>query len=184
MRPLFVIAMIFAFGLIPVNAVSQQSYTESRTQEIVAAFNKEKYAVKEKYGVRREKYKKVVSEPASKPTISDYAGVYEVPGQAFFISLQLGSDGKVHATGFEPGKDDAQRARGFRLDDAKIAGPLLTATKVYDDGAREKFEGVFINLTTFESPTDKGVSAFGLGVVRHLESSGVAEDKLFYQLKK
>ena len=184
MRPLFVIAMIAGFWLIPVNAVSQESYTQTRTQEIVASFNKEKYAVKEKYGVRREKYKKVVSEPASKPSIRDYAGVYEVPGQGFFINLQIGSDGKVHATGSEPAKDDPQQARGFRLDDAKIAGAMLTATKVYDDGAREKFEGVFINLTTFESPTDKGVSAFGLGVVRHLESSGVAEDKLFYQLKK
>ena len=184
MRLLFVIAMVVGFSLFPVNAISQESYTQTRTREIVASFNKEKYLVKEKYGVRREKYKKVVSEPANKPSIRDYAGVYEVPGPVFFINLQIGSDGNVHATGSEPAKDDPQQARGFRLDDAKIAGPMLTATKVYDDGAKEKFEGVFINMTTFESPTDKGVSAFGLGVVRHLESSGVAEDKIFYQLKK
>src|ERR1700745_2423063 len=109
MRTLFVIAMIVGFCLIPVNVVSQESYTQTRTQEIVASFNKEKYAVKEKYGVRREKYKKVVSEPVSKPSIKDYAGVYEVPGPGFFINLQIGGDGKVSATGSEPAKDDPQQ---------------------------------------------------------------------------
>jgi hypothetical protein len=184
MRLLVVVAIIAGFCLIPVNTVSQETYTQTRTQEIVASFNKEKYAVKEKYGVRREKYKKVVSEPVSKPTINEFAGVYEVSGPGFFIKLQIGSDGKVTANGSEPAKDDPQHPRGFRLDGAKITGAMLTATKVFDDGAREKFEGVFINMTVYESPTDKGVTAFGLGVVRHLESSGVMEDKLFYQFKK
>ena len=42
---------------------------------------------------------------------------------------------------------------------------MLTGTKVYEDGATEKFEGVLINRTDFDSPTDKGVSAFGHRVV-------------------
>ena len=57
--------------------------------------------------------------------------------------------------------------------------------KVYEDGGEEKFEGVFINRTDFESPTDKGVSAFGLGVVSNpVEFAGLTLDRLFYTLKE
>lgn len=61
---------------------------------------------------------------------------------------------------------------------------MLTGTKVFEDGATEEFEGVFINQTDFDSPTDNGVSAFGLGVVSNpMEFAGVTLDRLFYQLK-
>lgn len=184
MRPLFVITMLVGLWLLPVNALSQQSDTQKRTQEIVASFNKQKYAVKEKYGVRREKYKRVVSEPVFKQSIKDYSGIYEVPEQGFLINIQVGSDGKINATGSDPANGDTGQARRFRFENATIMGAMLTGTKVYEDGAREKFEGVFINLTTFESPTDKGVSAFGLGVVcKNVEFAGVTVDKLFYRLK-
>ena len=64
-------------------------------------------------------------------------------------------------------------------------GALLTATKVYSDGAREKFEGSFLNRTDRNSPTDPGVTIFGLGVVltTPFEVNGLTYDKLFYQLK-
>jgi hypothetical protein len=185
MRPLSVITLLVGFWMIPVNAISQESYTQRRTQEIVASFNKQKYAVKEKYGVRREKYKKVVSEPVIKQNIRDYSGVYEVSGLGYLINIQVGSDGNIKAIGFEPADGGTRQARSFRLEGAKITGALLTATKVYDDGSTEKFEGVFINRTEFSSPTDNGVSAFGLGVVIHpVEFAGVTLDKLFYHLKQ
>lgn len=183
MRALFVTAMFVGLCLIPVNAISQESYTQKRTQEIVASFNKQKHVVKEKYGVRREKYKKVVSEPVVKQS-KDYSGVYEVPEQGFFISLQVGNDGKINANGADAASGEIRQTRRFRLEDAAITGAMLTGTKVYEDGAREKFEGVFINMTTFESPIDKGVSAFGLGVVtKNLEFAGMTVDRLFYQWK-
>ena len=58
-------------------------------------------------------------------------------------------------------------------------------TKVYSDGAREKFEGSFLNRTDRNSPTDPGVTIFGLGVVltTPFEVNGLTYDKLFYQLK-
>jgi hypothetical protein len=67
MCPLSIITLLAGFWLIPVNAILQESYTQKRTQEIVASFNKQKYVVKEKYGVRREKYKRVRSEPVISP---------------------------------------------------------------------------------------------------------------------
>jgi hypothetical protein len=184
MRPLSIITLFVGLWLIPVSALSQESGNQKRTQEIVAYFNKEKHVVKEKYGVRQEKYKKVVSEPVIKQDLKDYSRVYEVQGLGFLIDIQVGNDGKITATGAEPVDGDNRQARRFRLEGASITGAMLTGTKVYEDGATEKFEGVFINRTDFDSPTDKGSSAFGLGVVANpVEFAGVTLDRLFYQLK-
>jgi hypothetical protein len=185
MRPLSIITLLVGFWLIPVNAISQESYAQKRTQEIVASFNKQKDVVKEKYGVRREKYKKVISEPVIKQNIRDYSGAYEVPDVGYLINIQVGSDGNVKAIGSEPAKDGTRQVRSFRLEGAKIVGAMLTGMKVYDDGPTEKFEGVFIKRTEFNGPTDSGVSAFGLGVVgNQVELAGATLDKLFYQLKQ
>lgn len=185
MRPLSIIALLVAYWLVPVNAVAQDSFTQTRTQEIVASFNKEKHVVKEKHGVRKEKYKKITSEPVIRQNIRDYSGVYEAADLGYLINLQVGSDGSIKAIGSEASNGGAGQARRFTLKDAKIVGAMLTGTKVYDDGPTEKFEGVFINLTEFSSPSDNGVSAFGLGVVGNpVAVAGVTLDKIFYKLKQ
>jgi len=105
-----------------------------------------------------------------------------VPGFAHFINIQVAHDGTVKATGSEK---KGGNTRNFRLEAARITGAMLTATKVYDDGATEKFEGLFINRTDYISPNDGGVRVFGLGVVGlNAEVAGVTLDKLFYQLKE
>ena len=48
MRPLSIVALLVGYWLIPVNAIAQDSFTQKRTQELVASFNKEKHVVKEK----------------------------------------------------------------------------------------------------------------------------------------
>ena len=158
--------------------VSQQLSSQTKAREIAAAFTKNKHAVKEKFGVRMEKYKDVRSEPAVKSNISEYTGVYEVQDLGYVISVQVGSDGRVQASGSE-------KSRAFTLENARIDGALLTATKVYSDGARQKFEGSFLNRTDRNSPTDPGVTIFGLGVVltTPFEVDGLTYDKLFYHLK-
>jgi hypothetical protein len=80
----------------------------------------------------------------------------------------------------------SERGRTFTLENAKIDGALLTASKVYQDGATEKFEGVFLNRTDRNSPTDPGVTIFGLGVVLStpFETNGLTYEKLFYGLKQ
>ena len=158
--------------------VSQQLSSQTKAREIAATFTKNKHAVKEKFGVRVEKYKDVRSEPAVKSNISDYSGVYEVHDLGYVISVQVGNDGRIQANGSE-------NSRTFTLENAKIDGALLTATKVYSDGTRERFEGSFLNRTDRNSPTDPGVTIFGLGVVltTPFEVNGLTYDKLFYQLK-
>ena len=169
----FVLSVACAAGVI-----AQQLSSQTKAREIAAAFTKNKHAVKEKFGVRVEKYKDVRSEPAVKSNISDYSGVYEVSDLGYVINVQVGSDGRIQASGSE-------NSRTFKLENAKIDGALLTATKVYSDGAREKFEGSFLNRTDRNSPTDPGVTIFGLGVVltTPFEVNGLTYDKLFYQLK-
>ena len=164
-----------------VNVLSQQLSSQSRAQTLAAAFNKQKHAVKEKYGVRTEKYKDVRSEPAVKQNIADYSGVYEVSDLGFMINVQVGRDGRVQANGHET----SPQSRAFTLENAKIEGALLTASKVYQDGTSEKFEGVFLNRTDRNSPTDPGVTTFGLGVVlaSPFEVNGLTYEKLFYRLK-
>lgn len=157
-------------------AASQQESSETRAREIAISFNKVKHAVKEKNGVRTEKYKDVHSESVVKPNITDYSGAYSVSDVPYFIAIQVASDGRVQASGKENG-------RPFRLDNARIEGALLSATKIYPDGRAEKFEGVFMTRTVRNSPTDTGVTTFGLGVVLKtpLEVNGNTYEKLFYQ---
>lgn len=161
-------------------AHSQQS-VDARTRAIVASFNKSKHVLKSKHGVTREKYKDIRSEPARKADPASYTGSYKVEGLAFCLDLKVAHDGRVEGGGTEPLDGNSTIARTFTMS-GRIDQALLTATKVYSNGARERFEGVFINSTSRESPTDPGTTTFGIGVVSGLRDiGGVTTDKLFYQ---
>ncbi len=156
-----------------------------RTEAIVASFNKSKHAIKEKHGVRVEKYKEVRSETVLKADPRDYSGSYEAPDLGSSLEIRVDANGSVVGTGYERLDDDASVFRKVTLRNAKIEGALLTGTKVYENGRTEPIEGVFIKKTSFESPTDKGVTTFGLGVVgpeRIVDGNTV--DKVFYQRKQ
>lgn len=176
MRTFVVIVLLIACG---VTVIAQQVSRQTRAQELATTFNKFKHVAKEKHGVRMEKYKDVRSEPAVKQNITDYSGVYEVSDLGYVLNLQVGSNGSVQASGDDKG-------RTFRLENARIEGALLTASKVYQDGTTEKFEGVFLNRTDRNSPTNTGVTTFGLGVVLNtpFESNGLTYEKLFYNLRQ
>jgi hypothetical protein len=162
MRTFVVIVLLMACGG---GVVAQQT----RAQELATAFNKHKQVTKEKHGVRMTKYKDVRSEPAVKQNIADYSGVYEVSELGYVLNIQAGNNGGVQASGNDKGRT-----------------ALLTASKVYQDGTTEKFEGVFLNRTDRNSPTDPGVTIFGLGVVLNtpFETNGLTYEKLFYGLKQ
>jgi len=176
-------------GLIDAESVfaqTRQPTVQARTQAIVASFNKSKRGVKEKYGVRVDKYKEVRSEPAIKANVRDYAGAYEVQGLGFSLDLRVDTNGNIAASGYEPVDADATVMRRFTLRNARIDGALFTATKVYASGAAEPFEGVFINRTSFESPSDRGVTTFGLGVIGPSMRvvGGVYIDRFFFERKR
>jgi hypothetical protein len=181
-------ALILANALCAGIASSQQpgvANTELRTQTIVASFNKSKHVVKEKHGVRKEKYLDVRSVPAVKQNPADYSGAYDASDLGFSLRLRVDPSGTLEGTGYEPLNNQPAVSRSFTLKNGRIAGALITATKLYGDGSSEPFDGVFIDKTVFESPTDKGVTAFGLGVLgRNFQVGGLSLDRIFYQLKQ
>jgi len=164
---------------------SQPSAVRARTQAIVASFDKTKHAVKEKHGVRIEKYKKVRNEAVVKSDPAGYSGTYEVPDMGFSLQLHVDKNGNVEGSGYDPLSVDSRVMRRFTLRNARIDGALLTGRKVYAGGGSDALEGVFINRTSFESPTDPGTTTFGLGVAgADVRMSEVTVDRLFYQLKR
>jgi hypothetical protein len=161
------------------------SSRQSRTQAIVSSFNKSKHVVKQKHGVRLDKYKEIRSEPVVSANPATYSGTYDVADMGFILRLQVDATGRVSGKGEEPLADHPQVMRRFTLANARIDGALLTATKVYASGTSQPLEGVFINRTSFASPTDKGVTVFGLGVLTTpVAISGVTVDKFFYELRR
>ena len=182
-----VLSALTAFALVDAgNAVAQGSSVQARTQAIVASFNKFKHKVKERRGVRLEKYKDVRSTASIKSNIRDYAGSYEADGMGLSLDLKVDGSGNISVNGYEQVDMDAPVWRGFSLRNARIQGALLTGTKVYANGATQPFEGVFINRTSFESPTDRGLTTFGLGVVGNSLQvvNGVSVERVFYERKR
>ncbi len=173
--------LVFTLMLAATTANAQTS-VDARTRAIVASFNKSKHVVKSKNGVTVDKYKRIASEPALRSDPSSYSGSYLVDGLGYSLDLRVTRDGHVDGSGEEPIAADPNIRRQFKLS-GTMEGALLSGTKTYASGAREKFDGVFINSTTYESPTDKGVTTFGLGVLTPLRDfGGVTTDKLFYQV--
>jgi hypothetical protein len=170
-------------GRVSSQTLASASDPRTKTKTIVASFNKFKHLTKEKHGIKKEKYLRVESNAVVKANPVDYSGTYEIPDWGFALRLRVDHNGKVEGDGYEPLTDPAVR-RAFTLRNGKIEGALLTATKVYPAGYTETLEGVFINRTSFESPTDKGFAMFGLGTLgRPIEVSGLTLDKFFYELK-
>jgi hypothetical protein len=188
MRVIRLVPVAAALNLLLVGAgaasaqVAASTGAQARSQVIAASFSKFKNLTKEKHGVTKTKYLKIESQPAVRANPEGYSGTYEVPDLGFAMRLHVDRSGKVEGTGYEPIVDPAVR-RMFTLRDGKIEGALITATKVYANGKSERLEGVFIDRTTFESPTDKGSTSFGLGVIgKPIEVSGLTLDKLFFEL--
>ena len=183
-------AIIVFLALAPfASARAQQQLSsataQTRTNVIVASFNKNKHVVKEKRGVRTEKYKRVESEPVLKANPQDYSGTYEVPDLGFALQLRVNRDGSVEGTGYEPAGPDVSVRRSFTLRNGRIDGALLTATQVYANGTQNRFEGAFMNRTSFDSPADKGFTAFGLGVIgKQITVTGNTFDRFFYESKQ
>lgn len=140
MRTVALVTLLAAF---PAIAAPQQVSSQSRAQQLAAAFTKQKHVVAEKRGVRTEKYKDVRSDPVVKQDVTECSGIYQVVDLGDVIDLRIGSDGRIEADGH----DSDQPSRTFVLENGKIAGAVLTAIKVYRDGETEPFEGVFAGNT-------------------------------------
>src|SRR5262245_14283762 len=104
-------------GISSVYSSAQASDAQKRADEIVASLNKKKEKVKEKYGVRKEKYKEVRCEPVIKSNPSEHSGTYEVSdlGLDYSLTIRVGNDGRVDASGYEPTEGGVKDRKSTRL---------------------------------------------------------------------
>lgn len=183
MRRIFLAAALAAC-LLTAPAAARQTGAAERARELAAGMSKKKHQVKEKYGVRVEKFKEIRSEPAPLPDPRGYAGEYEADG-GFRLRLGVTPDGRVEGGGADPTFTGDRRPRAFTLRGARVESALLTGAKVFGDGSEEKFEAVFVNRTDRDSPTAAGTTSFGLGVLYDppIPGDGYAISRLFYQKK-
>ena len=147
-----------------VGATDAQSQSASaRATELAASFNKSKHAVKSKHGVRREKFKEVIVEPRSVGSPADYSGSYADEGLVAGLDLAIDSSGRGAGWGKDPAVDGLG-AREFTLENVKVEGALLTATKKYHAGGSEAFEAVFVTRSDREHPDSAQTRMVGIGV--------------------
>jgi hypothetical protein len=167
---------------LPSITYAQTAAASARTREIAARFSKEKHVIKEKHGVRLEKYVKVVAEPKAAANPSTYSGTYRDLSFDFILRLRVTTDGKVEGSGEDPIGYEPNIARSFTLAGGKVNGALLTATKIYRDGKRENLEGIFMKRITIDAPNERETSVFGLGVLtKPMQIGGNIIDRLFYE---
>jgi len=177
---LLVLTALSLAGSASAQATASTGDSQSKARAIAASFSKFKSVSKERHGIRKEKYRKIESEPVIKTNPADYSGIYEVPDMAFALNLSVDRNGAVTGTGYEPLTESVRRT--FTLRNGRIQGALLTATKVYADGKSEKLEGAFMNRVSSDSPNDTGVSVFGFGTIgKPVEISGLTINKFFYE---
>jgi hypothetical protein len=176
-------AVVMAMSVIATNLFGQttaSSGAQSRTAVIAASFTKFKDVSKTKRGITKSKYRRVETEPAIKANPADYSGTYKPHDFDVVLELRVDSRGIVTGSGYDALNETVRRP--FTLRDGRVQGALLTATKVYANGETERLEGAFMNRTSYESPSDKGTTVFGLGTLtKPIELSGLTIDKLFYE---
>jgi len=176
---LAVILVPFTFA--PLQIQAQSPAASARTSELAAMFTKHKQVVKQKRGVTREKFKDVRSEPVIRSNPASYSGIYN-SDFGFMVRLTVQPDGRVGGSGREPVSGAPGVARTFVLRDARVDGALLTGTIVYSDNRSRKLEGVFMNRTSRDSPSDPGNTVFGLGVITPpTQVDGLTVERLFYE---
>jgi hypothetical protein len=169
--------------LVPAGGMAPPSSDpQDRAQELAARFNKSKHKVKDKRGVHIEIKIDITSVPAAKPA-AEYVGGYNA-WDTYSMQLSIRSDGQLSGDGTEPSPSGS---RAFTLRETRLEGALLTGTKVYQDGATENFEGVFISRTIRSNMQDRDETVFGLGVVYDQPvmtgDHGFQTDKMFYEMR-
>jgi hypothetical protein len=174
------ISLLASASALPATASAQDAAPTA--QAIAGRFGKSKQISRTtKNGGHRDKYKVVQSEPAFRPDVRTYSGHYEVADGLSVIDVTVRSAQSITATGSDQVADHPELRRPFSLSNARIRDAVLTATKVFDDGRTQPFEGAFLDRVEFNGPSDRGIRTFGLGVTNaHFAVGGLNIDKVFY----
>jgi hypothetical protein len=125
---------------------------------------------KEKGYAPKTKVKEKRFETAVKQNLHDYEGTYVGIDPTYVIEIRVGQDGKLNVSSLE----DNQKVT---LENLKLDGAHMTATKIYSDGHRGRFDATFSNRIL------NGVTAFGILVEGlNINLVGASLNRVFYQL--
>lgn len=118
---------------------------------------------------QKKKVKEKHFEPVARQNVRDYAGRYVGIEDDYVVEVRVGEDGRLFITSRE-GKREA------RLEDLRLEGAGVTATKVYADGRRAEFAATFVDRVL------NGERAFGLMVEKlWVELPGLTITQMFYR---
>lgn len=184
MSRIFVSIAAFALCLgLSQNVSAQEVNAEQKTNALINALGKTKYKKKEKKNFSFELYIDIKSEAVVKNNVRDYAGVYQSSDANYKIELRVAADGTIEGSGYDSDFNDSQK-RNFTIQNARIEGALLTATKVYASGDLKKLEAVFNNRTVTEGKNPNEINSretkYGLGFV---DSLGTMTNRVFLEFK-
>jgi len=176
LRILLAAVFVFSVGF-AVSANAQE--VGQRTQTLLAALDKTKYKKKEKKNISIEVYVDVKNEAVLKADPSEYSGFYRAEG--YSLDLRVSKDGTAAGGGTDNNYESTTQA-AFKLQDARIQGGLLTATKVYETGEKQAFEAVFANRTVTNGRNPDHINGretrFGLGFI---QNAGTGTNRVFLE---
>ena len=156
---------------------------EQTTQDLVTALGKTKYKKKEKKNFSFETYIDTRSEAVVKTSAGEYTGIYESSDAGYRLELRVSPDGRTEGSGFDTNYMNSEK-QSFTLRDARVEGALLTATKVYTNGATERFQAVFNNRTTVQGKNPNEIESretkYGLGFIKFY---GDSTNRIFLEHK-
>ena len=171
MKKILFLYVLIAF--ISSNCMSQELTAKEKAEDLAKnVFSKSKHAKKEKYGVVKEKTKVIESTPVVKTNLDFYAGNYWYQDFNYKMEIRLDATKNLMATLSIPNKSDIQ------LKNVSVTDAYFTAIKQNENGAEEKWEGVFINKS------DNGNTEFGLGIKLPNPlpvADGVQTTKIFFK---
>lgn len=150
-----------------------------RSQDLAASLDKTKYKKKEKRGFSFEFYIEIKNVPATRSDASQYSGHYWA--DEYLLDLRHSSSGSAEGSGYDRSVNGAKQ-RSFTLQDLRIDGALLTATKVYENGETKPFEAVFVERTVAQGKNVNAIerreTSFGLGFIErgHASVGGTDND--------
>jgi hypothetical protein len=118
----------------------------------------------------KNKRKEKRFEPVVRQNLADYAGRY-IGLEDYYLEITTGADGQLSIVS----QEGAQRRA--TLQNIRLTGARLTATRVYQDGTTKDFEATFVNRIL------NGDSRFGIMVENfEVKFEDLMLNNIFYRL--
>ena len=163
--------LLFAsiIAILALSSTASAYDVQQKTDALIAALSKTKVKEKQKGLIQIRLFIDVKNEPVEKVNAADYSGTYRSQDDGYSLELSVREPDEIEGHGFDAFSGEVE-PQHFTLRDARIEGALLTATKVFSNGAAEELEAVFVRRTVVSGRSPSEIesrnTAFGLGFIQ------------------